>query len=542
MVAFIQVFGGLFGTNSLDKVGVKSRVSSCSRVSNVRMSAAQSSNSYSSRKWKKVKSDRRSIDTVETHGVVSESEVLSQDPEDQMRAVMSRTLDGKVWMSMVKDALKRRDDLLANKILREAVTRLPEDASLLYMLGETERRAKRYEVARSYYQKCVETDSDYSMAYLSWSSMEYQLKRVETARVILQQGIQNAEKRCARLSHALAVLEVHENRPSAAREVLQNALRNQPGNAYLNQALAVLEYSEGNVQRARELLQIATTANPSHVLSWLTRAFVEEKEGSISLARLYMASGASKRGKGALMLWREWLALETRLGHYNKAMEICERACRRFPRELEFYESWAKVLSQDPNASTEAVYSVVKRGLAVDSSYAPLWAMLGSLEQQNGSFEKARQAYAAGARHAASDESRKKLIYSWAMLEMSEGNGERAQKLFGLADSGFNKATEEWAELSSSSSSEESTETSDFKQEKRVQKRTSSGAQHNRKWTQNAAARNGWSRSPLNNSSFFVNEILSGIVHPIRMLNSLSTSHNVVYSPSDSFRSNSLEA
>jgi len=368
-------------------------------------------------------------DDTSSSGGESSSEDLMAVEE-----TMNRTLDGKVWLRMVKDAQRRHDAQKAREILDIALQRLPTDPSLLLASAKLERTRHHYESARKLFRRCSECHPEFVANYITWSAMEVRLSRPESARAVLLDGLDNvASKKSAfaRLTHVLAALERSEGRERSARDALLRGLKMDSVNPFLNQALAVLEYDSGNVSRAQELLGVATRAHPEHVLSWFTRGVIEEAEGDIQKARLSLASGASKKGRGITLLWHAWVALETRSGNRTKARELCELAIRRFPHDSAFCASWAALLMD--NGDVPTARKVVKQGLSIDEGCGLLWLAQASIEKDVGDYWKARQAYAAGARKSRSSAVSHAILTRWAVMELCLGEEARAQKLLAQA-------------------------------------------------------------------------------------------------------------
>ncbi|CAI5497886.1 unnamed protein product [Closterium sp. Naga37s-1] len=190
--------------------------------------------------------------------------------------------------------------------------------------------------------------------------------------------------------HAWAMAEKREGNFQAARNLLEQAEKIQPGSPVVLQSRALLEASVKNLGAARCYFKKATAAAPLDAASWQAWALLEAKAGRADRMRSLFSSALSANPKSIPTL-HAWACQEARLA----TPESREAARRLFRRCLEVQPGCVRALQawgvmEHAEGDADAARRLFDRGLEAAPHSAPTLQAYACLERQQGNLLKAR--------------------------------------------------------------------------------------------------------------------------------------------------------
>ncbi|CAI5954812.1 unnamed protein product [Closterium sp. NIES-64] len=190
--------------------------------------------------------------------------------------------------------------------------------------------------------------------------------------------------------HAWAMAEKREGNFQAARNLLEQAEKLQPGSPVVLQSRALLEASVKNLGAARCYFKKATAAAPLDVASWQAWALLEAKAGRAERMRSLFSSALSANPKSIPTL-HAWACQEARLA----TPESREAARGLFRRCLEVQPGCVRALQawgvmEHAAGDVEAARRLFYCCLEAAPSSVPTLQAYACLERQQGDLLKAR--------------------------------------------------------------------------------------------------------------------------------------------------------
>lgn len=342
--------------------------------------------------------------------------------------VEANPTDGRAWLKWAKT---EADDA-ALRILRRAVTAVPQDAYLWHVLAGVVKRVQGRKEGRDVFKLGLENCPTSSALWSGWGTLECEAGNFETAVKFFKKAV-DADPNDAFIYMIWAQTEIKRGNMRAAVEIFENGVRQVPKKraSVLYSGYAKLEMQRGRVDKARFLYMRAAEVDPKNALNWQAWACTEERAGHIERARELFERGvlADARFAGN---WHAWGIMEMRVGNLDAARCLFEKGTRTSGGDMGCWQAWASLESGEGNVvEARRLYDQARGRMGTESRAATLYLRWAKLEGDCGNVERARELYKEGAgRTNEKAQDVGKLFHSWAGMEKRQGRVEEARKLY----------------------------------------------------------------------------------------------------------------
>jgi tetratricopeptide (TPR) repeat protein len=165
--------------------------------------------------------------------------------------------------------------------------RCPNNSPLLLGAALAEVKLGCLTEARAFFRQAVRADKAHAHAWQAWGVLEAREGNVETSRSLFEGGLRAVPTHSA-LWQAYGLMEIAGGNVERARSLFKAGIdrcRGHTSVVRLQQAWAVLDMRSGDLDAARQLIGEALAEEPHHGACWTVYGAIEEKAEDISKAR-----------------------------------------------------------------------------------------------------------------------------------------------------------------------------------------------------------------------------------------------------------------
>jgi tetratricopeptide (TPR) repeat protein len=165
--------------------------------------------------------------------------------------------------------------------------RCPNNSPLLLGAALAEVKLGCLAEARAFFRQAVRADKAHAHAWQAWGVLEAREGNVETSRSLFEGGLRAVPTHSA-LWQAYGLMEIAAGHVERARNLFKAGIdrcRGHTSVVRLQQAWAVLDMRSGDIDAARQLIGEALAEEPHHGACWTVYAAIEEKAEDVSKAR-----------------------------------------------------------------------------------------------------------------------------------------------------------------------------------------------------------------------------------------------------------------
>lgn len=301
----------------------------------------------------------------------------------------------------------------AREVLQTAVGRFPS-STLWHGWGKLEERAGDLRRAEELYTSgaaCARSGDDPSFLWHSLGSVRLAQRRLGPAVEAFEEGLRRSPS-SSRLRLGVAIGHGAQGQHEKARGLFLLAVQADPAHAHAWQAWGVMESRLGNTQVARDLYRRGLRRCPDHAALWQASAKLEGESGEIERARrLFRAGEEHCPEQAALLLAHAYFEM-----HHGRSgaptSELLARAAALAPGSGELHHVSALHLLK--RGQVHEARAMAERGIELCPTHAPLFRVLGSVQDQAGEVEEARASFREGLRL---NPGYAQLYHAWARLE-----------------------------------------------------------------------------------------------------------------------------
>ena len=322
----------------------------------------------------------------------------------------------------------------------------PECATLWHCWGQLENAQGHAESAMELFRRGLSLSrGDAPTVFLSHSlgAIELKLGRVESARKSFEAGLRRAPGN-AQLLLGMALVCERRGRGGQAQRYMLRSVRAQPEHAHAWHAWAMLEARHDRPEIARDIFRQGLRHCPEHVPLWQAFAKFEsegadfavngEAVGSERLARRIYRSGV-RACPGSQSLVVSWANFEMQKGKLCKAEALLQQAYA-LPMgdgvRGQLYHVHALLLIKQ--GERMRARDCIEEGIRLAPRYAPLYKVLGSLQDAANEIDAARLSFGKGLEL---QPDYALLYHAWARLEARLLNWEALNELNQKAQKAF---------------------------------------------------------------------------------------------------------
>ena len=310
----------------------------------------------------------------------------------------------------------------ARRRFADLVERFPGDALLVYSLGVANLISRQYRQAEEAFKRVIAMDPAYANAYLNLATVYERQGDLEHAVEVLRNlteqvndtvAVQEAE---IRLGLIEAKLLLDEGNLREADDLVEDLLRVAPDNVAVLSLAADIQQGLGEVVAEEELRKALLRIQPDNPLIMLRLAEIyrdtgRAREAHALLERIREKSAGSRFARQAEMLERELLAGEQgeglREAIENEKLEKALQALEKDPSDFDALWEVSRIKVRR-GAYGEAV-QYLERALKIRPDNLQGRAVLASLYDQLGEFDKAVDAYAIAVAQARDEKTAREL-------------------------------------------------------------------------------------------------------------------------------------
>ncbi len=186
--------------------------------------------------------------------------------------------------TLVATHLRLQQPERALEILNQSVTRYPEDAALLAMLGVTQQSLGDVDTSVETFTKALELQPESAEIHFALASSYFQLENVTEAISSLQETLRIAPAFAAAKT-SLVDIYLGQQNFELARESVQTWLNEDPGSTLNSNLAGRVAFTEGNFAEARQFFDSSIRVNSADVLSRLFLARIDIEDQNFEAAR-----------------------------------------------------------------------------------------------------------------------------------------------------------------------------------------------------------------------------------------------------------------
>ena len=290
----------------------------------------------------------------------------------------------------------------ARTLLRTALAANPS-ATLWHGWGKLEERAGNFLSAVELYEEGARSGSgrdDTSYLWHSLGSVLLQQRQLSRAADAFNEGLRR-NPASSQLILGAAIVHAQKGDSDAARGQFLRAVQADSSHAQAWHHWGVMEARLGNADVARDLYRRGLRRCPAYGALWQASAKLESEVGEHARARRMFRQGSEACPEHA-GLHIAWAYFEMHQGKVQKATDLLRRA-----RELAAHKKKESTLGELYHVEALLYLKLgrprharqcVDEGLKVCPTHAPLYRVLGAMEDVAGDVEAARAAFAEGLR------------------------------------------------------------------------------------------------------------------------------------------------
>ncbi|KAK9468682.1 PRP1 splicing factor, N-terminal-domain-containing protein [Lipomyces arxii] len=228
------------------------------------------------------------------------------------------------------------------EILESAVSQCPGSKDLWLRYSKERLAISDVEGAREVLSRAFEHNPNDEDIWLAAVDIEAQNNEHERARVLLFRARQDAGTE--RVWVKSVVLERQLKNPTAATELVIEALTKFPKSPKLWMLKGQILEAEQNIPQAREAFTAGTKACPKSVALWLLLSRLEESQGVIIRSRSILERAALANPKTS-EIWLERIRIEKRANSISQAKNLVAKALQECPMSGAI---WSESVSMEP--------------------------------------------------------------------------------------------------------------------------------------------------------------------------------------------------
>lgn len=186
--------------------------------------------------------------------------------------------------TLVATHLRLQQPDRALEILNQSVSRYPEDAALLAMLGVTQQGMGDVAGSIESFRKALELQSESAEIYFALAGSYFQQENVPDAISALQETLR-IDPAFAPAKTSLVDIYLGQENFELAREIVQTWLNEDPGSPVNSNLAGRVAFTEGNFAEARQFFDSSIRVDSSDVLSRLFLARIDIEDQNYDAAR-----------------------------------------------------------------------------------------------------------------------------------------------------------------------------------------------------------------------------------------------------------------
>jgi len=310
----------------------------------------------------------------------------------------------------------------ARQLLRDASEKYP-CATIWSAWGKLEERCGHLTTAAELYEQGARSGSgrdDTSYLWHALGSVLLQQRQLAAALEAFEEGLQRTPA-SSQLLLGVAIVHSQLGHFERARAMFLRSVQADASHAHAWQAWGVMEARMGNAEVARDLYRRGLRRCPQHAALWSATARLEGEAGELERARRLFRTGV-ERCPGAAALLVAWAYFEMHQGKTIRATELLARAKQADVAagstnagEVHHVHALLLLKTGKPQEARRAV----DEGLAAAPTHAPLYRVLGAMQDVAGDVEAARASFREGLRL---NPGYAQLYHAYARLEGKLGN------------------------------------------------------------------------------------------------------------------------
>ena len=337
---------------------------------------------------------------------------LAEAEQYYISAVKSRPSHAAAWVSLAQlRTRKLRQGPNAGRLCYQRASTelsragLPPSSYVNTAWASLEWKAGDYRKARELFEKALEVDPKCSAALCQLAVMEAEQENWSTAKGHFERLLKH-DQRNSRALQAYAIMET--KRPDGdsrlAIELFERALKVNPRDGGVYQAYALYVSELGDVDMARKLLKKGTEVDKRHSALWQAWGVLETRQGKPAVARdifqqgiwsCAQPSGGQSGGRQCARLWQAWGVLESKEKEYTAARRCFSRALDADTRNVAAVTAWT--LMEEKLGNYQEAKVIFERALRQFGSQSEeksaLWRAYELMEMQAGNINEAQEVY-----------------------------------------------------------------------------------------------------------------------------------------------------
>jgi len=328
----------------------------------------------------------------------------------------------------------------------------PTDGRAYCGIGKILMQLRRLDDARKIYQDgCDATGGDNAYIWQALAVLEEKAGNVAKARKYYDAATA-ADKTHAAAWHGWGTLEKNQGNFQRARELYLKGVRLVPlqdASAHLYHSLGVMAFERGRTTEAREHFKqgVRTAAGAQSAAIWQSWGILEAQAGDEEQARKLFQKGLSVCPKNKY-IWLAWGVWEAKLGYIERARELLSKGCKLNPMDTFLLQALAKLEAESGNLGLAR--KLFEQGTLLDPRHQPNWNAWALAEWRAGDIDRARNLFQRGVWCDPKKKDAAKLFHAWGVLEEREDNVSLARQLFKCAvkvDPGSERIWLTWAAM-----------------------------------------------------------------------------------------------
>jgi len=342
--------------------------------------------------------------------------------------------------------------LEAISMFEKAMEYDPTDGRAYCGIGQILTQMRRLDEARKVYQDgCDATGGDNAYIWQAFAVLEEKAGNIAKARKYYDAATA-ADKTHAAAWHGWGTLEKNQGNYQRARELYLKGVRLVPlqdASAHLYHSLGVMAFERGRTTEAREHFKqgVRTAAGAQSAAIWQSWGILEAQVGDEEQARKLFQKGLVVCPKSKY-IWLAWGVWEAKLGYIERARELLSKGCKLNPMDTYLLQALAKLEAESGNIGLAR--KLFEQGTVLDSRHQPNWNAWALAEWRAGEIDRARNLFQRGVWVDPKKKDAAKLFHAWGVLEEREGNISLARQLYKCAvkvDPGSERIWLTWAAM-----------------------------------------------------------------------------------------------
>lgn len=337
---------------------------------------------------------------------------LTEAEQYYISAVKSRPSHAAAWVSLAQlRTRKLRQGPNAGRLCYQRASTelsragLPPSSYVNTAWASLEWKAGDFRKARELFEKALQVDPKCSAALCQLAVMEAEQGNWSTAKGHFERLLKN-DQRNSRALQAYAIMET--KRPDGdsrlAIELFERALKVKPRDGGVYQAYALYVSELGDIDMARKLLKKGTEVDKRHAALWQAWGVLETRQGKAAVARdifqqgiwsCAQPSGGQSGGRQCARLWQAWGVLESKEKEYTAARRCFSRALDADTRNVAAVTAWT--LMEEKLGNYQEAKVIFERALRQFGSQSEeksaLWRAYELMEMQAGNINAAQEVY-----------------------------------------------------------------------------------------------------------------------------------------------------